>query len=73
MNGKLEKLAELEHKQWISWTKGLLNELEPGEVLSKKRVVRWKELWTAYKNLSDKSKEFDRKWARKVIQLLKKK
>jgi hypothetical protein len=72
MDKKLEKLAALEHKQWVYWSKGLIKSLEKGEVLSKKRLQRWKKEWIDYKSLSEETKEFDRKWARKVISLLKK-
>jgi len=61
-----EKLAELEHKQWAHWTEYML------ENLNLENRERWKvQLRTTYKDLSEKEKESDRDWARKVIKLIK--
>ena len=61
-----EKLAELEHKQWAHWTEYML------ENLYLENRERWKvQLRTSYKDLSEKEKESDRDWARKVIKLIK--
>lgn len=62
----LEKLAELEHEQWIEWSK----ELACKEALSKGRLERWQKYWHKYTLLSEPSKEHDRKWARKVLAIL---
>ena len=63
----LEKLADLEHNQWWEWSRDLSRK----EKLSKERLDRWDRLWTFYKFLSEKSKEQDRVYARKIIDLLK--
>ena len=63
----LEKLADLEHNQWWEWSRDLSRK----EKLSKERLDRWDKLWTLYKFLSEKSKEQDRVYARKIIELLK--
>lgn len=63
----LEKLADLEHNQWWEWSRDLSRK----EKLSKERLDRWDRLWTFYKFLSEKSKEQDRVYARKIIELLK--
>ena len=64
----LEKLAELEHEQWIEWSK----EIARTENISKERLERWKKLWIPYSKLSKEDKESDRKWARKVFERIEK-
>ena len=65
-NKIIEKLAELEHYQWVKWSSSLAN----AEMLSGERIERWKELWIAYHRLTEEQKEQDRVWARKSIQLI---
>lgn len=66
----LEALAELEHKQWVSWAKSLIE----NENLSDIRVLRWKELInTPYELLTEQQKSQDREFALLVIELLKEK
>lgn len=61
----IEKIAEIEHEQWIHWTKYMLDNLTDAN------IQRWKtQIQTPYSELSEK--ESDRKWARKVIENLKK-
>jgi len=63
-----EKLAELEHKQWSHWTKYLLLEKHDD-----KDRERWLvQMNTEYNDLSEREKDSDRKWADKVIKLIKK-
>jgi hypothetical protein len=62
----IEGLAELEHEQWIAWSKNI-HKLEN---ISRERAVRWRKLWKPYKKLTEKEKEQDRVWARKVLDLL---
>ena len=59
----LEKLAELEHEQWVEWSKALVID----ETISKGRIDRWKSYWVPYNDLADHVKEHDRVWARKVL------
>jgi len=61
----IEKLAELEHEQWMSWSKNLAQK----EKLSGDCMTRWEKLWTPYSNLTEKQKEQDREWARKTLRL----
>jgi hypothetical protein len=61
----LEKLADLEHQQWIEWSKSVSTEV------SKERQARWKKYWVPYSDLDEKVKEQDRVYARKIIKLLK--
>ena len=62
----VERLAELEHVQWIQWSMNLAEH----EYISEKREDRWKELWCPYSELSEEMKEEDRKWARKVLKII---
>lgn len=66
-NELVEKLAELEHNQWIEWSKSLTRT----EELSDRRLLRWAMLWLPYEELTERQKEQDRVWARKSIQLIK--
>ena len=63
----VEKLAELEHKQWIHWSKNIAK-TEPD--ISLERKERWKKLWIPYSELSEKYKIQDRVWAKKVLYLI---
>ena len=65
-NDLLEKLASLEHDQWVEWTKDLAEK----ETISQDRKNRWKKLWIPYEELSEEKKEEDRKYARKVLKIL---
>jgi hypothetical protein len=72
MKNKLEKLAELEHQQWMEWAKSLVSELENlDKEKIEKRLKRWKEeCFKPYSELTDEMKEFDREWARKVLEIV---
>ena len=60
----IERLAELEHEQWVHWTRYMLDNLTP------ENIERWKgQIETPYSELSEKEKESDRVWARKVFDL----
>lgn len=61
----LEKLAELEHKQWCHWIDYQEQDMDEAE---------W-ERWIAlskmtYAGLTEQEKESDREWARKVLKVL---
>jgi len=62
----LEKLAALEHEQWIEWAKDLIDK---GNV-DKERADNWEEKMIPYIELSEEDKEMDREFARKVIDVL---
>lgn len=66
-NDLLEKLAEAEHDQWTEWSKVIASEV------SESRRKRWEKLWIPYQDLSEDMKEEDRKYARKILNLLSKK
>lgn len=61
-----EDLAALEHRQWMSWTKYLVDNYD----LPRELVEKWKENWKPYEELSEVEKEKDRKWMRKVLEQL---
>jgi hypothetical protein len=64
----LEKLAALEHRQWVLWSKELVLS---GETISQKRLSRWKRLWiTPYSDLPEDMKEQDRVWARIALEII---
>jgi hypothetical protein len=75
-----EHLAALEHEQWMEWSKVLIRQLTDGQrfmndmaVISDnvhKKHQRWLPLWVPYDELSEEMKEEDRKWARKVLTVI---
>lgn len=74
----IEALAELEHKQWESWSKSVMKELLKGNpydlIALQKRVFalneKWLVNWKPYEDLTEEPKKKDRVWARKVLRLL---
>ena len=60
----LERLAELEHEQWVAWSRAVAAEV------SAERRRRWQECWVPYAELPEEVKDLDREWARKVLSLL---
>lgn len=62
----LEELAEIEHEQWMGWSKSVASEV------SEERQKRWKKLWVPYDKLSEEMKEEDRIFARKVLEKVEK-
>jgi hypothetical protein len=68
----LEKLSDLEHQQWSHLAKYLINLIEDDKSVYEK-LEDWKSLaYTDYSKLSEESKEKDRKFARLVIEEIKK-
>lgn len=66
MQELIEKLSDLEHRQWRSWTEYLIENEDIPEELEEK----WKKNHVPYEELSEEEKEKDRKWARKVVKEL---
>lgn len=64
MNTLIDRIAEIEHRQWMQWAKTLL-EKEPG--ISEERRKRWESLFVDFDELSEEWKEYDREWARHVL------
>jgi hypothetical protein len=62
----VEKLAALEHDQWMDWAKNILET----EEITAERAERWKDLFIPYDELSEEMKELDREWARKVLKIV---
>ena len=62
----LERLAELEHEQWMKWAKSLMET----ESLSPERLARWDKYMVPYDELDEKTKDYDRKWAKKVFEII---
>jgi hypothetical protein len=59
----IEKLAELEHEQWLSWAREVWDEV------SVERREKWSPFMVLYADLPDKAKERDREWARKAAEI----
>ena len=68
MHDLLERLAELEHEQWMAWAKRIM-EAEP---ISEERQQRWQKYMVPYAELPEEVKEQDREWARKVLAVMEK-
>jgi len=66
----LEDLAELEHEQWMKWSKEIAKCLDLSRYENMERLQRWKKLWVPYSQLNEDMKEEDRKWARKILALI---
>lgn len=62
----LEKLAELEHKQWWAWATTVANQ----EQISDARYERWKQCFIDYSKLTEENKEHNRKWARQALEIV---
>ncbi|HTU17970.1 MAG TPA: hypothetical protein VMG10_07895 [Gemmataceae bacterium] len=60
----LERLAEVEHEQWMAWSQSVAAEV------SAERRQRWQACWVPYGDLPEEMKEQDRIWARKVLETL---
>ena len=58
-----EFLADIEHQQWIYWSKDIASQ----DKISDSRLKRWKKLWKPYQKLTFEEKEQDRKWADKIL------
>lgn len=71
MKNKLEELAELEHEQWISWTKSVVKQWKDSDGDFDFLIFKWEKNWKPYKDLTETEKEKDRKWARKVLSISK--
>jgi len=71
MNEEIERLADLEHQQWIVWMTWMLSvsKNEDGSITVPAHLVeRWtRQMNTPYAELSEKEKDSDREWAYKVL------
>jgi len=74
-----EHLSNLEHEQWMSWSKTIAEKLsmikhecEEGNkqdaIIRINRIIsEWKTNWKPYKELKEWIKEYDREWADKIL------
>lgn len=62
----IEELSDLEHRQWMHWSKYVAENYDIPEELEEK----WEKSWKPYEELSEEMKDKDRKWARKVIDIV---
>lgn len=85
----LEELSSLEHEQWIGWSKSVASDIEKlidlidVEKLSQEdlefidsqneRLRRWESYWVSYRELDERTKDQDRVYARKTLDLIKNK
>ena len=82
MENLLEELSELEHKQWLHWTKYMLNRLEQLEAeidgkapydalfeLAQQKQNWHRQIATPYSKLTEKEKDSDRTWASKTLEI----
>lgn len=77
VNELIEKLSDLEHQQWEHWSKTVAKELETiryqceisdeAKKIIDARLERWEKNWKTYDELDEKTKEYDRKWARLAL------
>ena len=73
----LEELAELEHEQWMKWSKTIIDNFLKDSLSGTdackvrdnvlKKHQSWLKYWKPYWELSEEVKEEDRIWARKVL------
>ena len=60
-----ERLAALEHEQWVTWTRHFLYNLTP------ENMEKWRrQIDTPYEQLRESEKNADRKWADRVLELV---
>lgn len=64
-NELIEALADLEHEQWIAWSKNIAET----ENISSGRLARWQALWVPYSELEEEVQELDREWAERAVKV----
>jgi hypothetical protein len=65
MNSLRERLAALEHEQWVHWTRFFTANSTP------ENLAKWaKQCDTTYDALSEAEKDKDRAWADQVLAIL---
>ena len=69
-----EKLADLEHRQWIYWTKKVMENTKTdsveGQFVLEAIYKNWRKNHIPYSELTEEMKDYDREWADKVLELL---
>ena len=78
----LDSVAEVEHNQWMFWSKSVSEELKKAIVLGRTNKIdeccemlanilrRWEKNWKPFSELSNDSKDDDRIWAEQVFSLM---
>ncbi len=68
----LEKLSELEHNQWVFYSKNVATLIQRVNSLNDldQAIIKWHKNWIPYTQLSEKEKDKDRIWARKVLRTM---
>lgn len=61
----IERLAALEHEQWVVWSKDLAEK----EHISPERLARWAKYWVPYEQLPEDVKDQDRELAVRILEL----
>lgn len=57
----IERLARVEHAQWMAWSQSVASEVGPD------RRQRWQSYWVPFEDLPEEIKERDRVWARRAL------
>ncbi len=62
----LEAVAILEHDQWMSWARTIMDT----EPITEARKASWRAWMVPYDQLPEPVKDYDRIWARRVLEIL---
>lgn len=65
----IEEISSIIHDLWMGWAKILL-ESEPW--ITKERKERWESCFVPYEQLSEEMKDLDRKFAKIILECIKK-
>lgn len=60
----LEKVSEVMHEAWEEWSKAVAPEV------TEERRARWEGFWVPYDQLDEGTKDLDREWAAKILEVL---
>lgn len=75
----LEELSDLEHEQWMRWSKTIHDRMKDAiregknlEQFTNEMYERWYPNWKSYEKLDWETKEYDREWSRQVLGIIRK-
>lgn len=75
----LEELAKLHHERFVLWSQGTKREIRDDlfldktpETILRMLEAKWDSVDKPYSELTEDAKEYNREWARKVIDVVKK-
>ena len=68
MDKNVDRIAKIIHEEWITWSKSVANVKSLTDMIMK--INRWEGLWIPYEELSEETKEKDRKLARNLIECI---